>query len=264
MCTVSWLRRGDGYELLFNRDERHTRKPALAPRMKELRGARYIAPADGDFGGAWVGVNQFGLTLALLNRYDDSTLAPSGERVSRGLLLPGLLDSRSCAEVYSRFARLGLPRYQPFTLVALAPAEPLFLARWTGRECLMDADAETAMPLSSSSFDTQGVVESRRRLFGQMAARQGGVDADLLYAFHRSHEPARGPYSVCMHRDDAATVSFSWIQVAGGSIRFIYHPASPCSFDPSRASALEMRLTNADATRVSHAEDWLTLSRRDR
>src|SRR3982751_1081178 len=70
MCTVSWIRTREGYQLLCNRDERHTRRPAQAPTVREDQGVQFIAPIDGDEGGSWIGVNQFGLTLCLLNRYD--------------------------------------------------------------------------------------------------------------------------------------------------------------------------------------------------
>ena len=33
MCTVSWIHDKDGYQLLCNRDEKLTRKPALEPRL---------------------------------------------------------------------------------------------------------------------------------------------------------------------------------------------------------------------------------------
>ena len=49
MCTVTWLRERGGYTLLCNRDESLSRKPALAPAVKEHRGVRFIAPEDGDY-----------------------------------------------------------------------------------------------------------------------------------------------------------------------------------------------------------------------
>ena len=71
MCTVTWLRERGGYTLLCNRDESLSRKPALAPAVKDHRGVRFIAPEDGDHGGAWIAVNQFALSVCLLNRYQD-------------------------------------------------------------------------------------------------------------------------------------------------------------------------------------------------
>ena len=228
MCTVSWLHQGGGYELLCNRDERHTRRLARPPRVRRRRGVRFITPADGDAGGSWVGVNEFGLTLCLLNRYD----VPAGSArpyTSRGRLVLGLIDCRSEVEVSRRVARMALARFRPFTLLALAAGRPSLVLRWAGRPPVAEGVGEAQVPLTSSSFDTEGVVESRRRHFRQMAAGAGPVTGELLYNFHRSHAPARGAYSTCMHREDAATVSFTWIRVTAGAVECRYQPQAPCS-----------------------------------
>jgi uncharacterized protein with NRDE domain len=244
MCTVSWIHQDDGYHLLCNRDERHTRKPALPPRVHKSSDVRFIAPIDGDHGGSWIGVNHFGLSLCLLNRYEDVEQS-TGSKKSRGLLLAGLMDAPSRAEVHIRVLETDLSRFQPFTLVALEPQKKALLVHWTGRECMSDPDGEPAMPLSSSSYDPMGAVESRHNCFERLVSGPGKT-AERLFKFHASHEPVRGPYSTCMHRDDARTVSFSWIRVAAGKIEFCYHPESPCSLwpDASRVStAIEMSRT---------------------
>ena len=228
MCTVSWLRRAFGYVLLCNRDERHTRKPAGEPQIGEARGVSFLAPIDGDHGGSWIGVNQFGLTLCLLNRYDDLSADPKRNYTSRGLLLTDLLDCRDGSQIGKRLADTRLDRFRPFTLLALSVDAPAMLVGWNGRECAIQLDAEVHSPLTSSSFRNPNVPALRRQLFVEMVSQQGIIDADLLHRFHRSHLPDRGPYSVCMHRDDAATVSLSTIRVTRNTIEFIYHPGAPC------------------------------------
>jgi uncharacterized protein with NRDE domain len=93
MCTVSWIHQDGGYQLLCNRDERCARKPALPPRLQGRGEVRFIAPVDGEHGGSWIGVNQFGLSLCLLNRYQDRERETTEPMVSRGLVLLELLDS---------------------------------------------------------------------------------------------------------------------------------------------------------------------------
>ena len=132
MCTVSWLRQADGYVLLCNRDERHTRKPAGDPRIGDVRGVSFVAPIDGDHGGSWIGVNQFGLTLCLLNRYDDLSADPSRDYTSRGLLLTDLLDCRDGSQISTRVTEAGLDRFRPFTLLALSVDAPAMLVGWNG------------------------------------------------------------------------------------------------------------------------------------
>jgi len=242
MCTVSWINQEDGYHLLCNRDELHTRKPALPPSVHERSDVRFIAPIDGDYGGSWIGVNQFGLSLCLLNRYQDGEQSATGSKKSRGLLLAGLMDSPSRAEVHTSMLETDLSRFQPFTLVALEPQKKALLIHWTGRECVRDLDGEGAMPLSSSSYDPMGAGESRQQCFERLVSGSGKTP-ERLFGFHASHEPVRGPYSTCMHRDDARTVRFSWIRVGAGRIEFCYHPDSPCSLWPDAgrvSTAIEM------------------------
>ena len=97
MCTVTWCRTGVGYEIFFNRDERKTRKAARPPSIQRLHGTRYLAPADGDAGGSWIGANEFGVSLALLNNYPAAGREPAPGRISRGLLLLSLMDAESAA-----------------------------------------------------------------------------------------------------------------------------------------------------------------------
>lgn len=229
MCTVSWLHTGDGYHLLCNRDERHTRKAALAPFVQQQQDVHFIAPVDRDHGGSWIAVNEFGLAFCLLNRYPSESCHNEERREyrSRGLLLMELVDCRDSMEARSRIDRFKLEEFPPFTLAMLAPAEPSLLIHWTGCDALLEYNSD-AMPLVSSSFNQRGVGICRKRLFERMVAEQGHINIRGLLDFHSSHWPAPSAYSPCMHREDAATVSFSWIKVGEDGIEFFYLPFAPC------------------------------------
>ena len=231
MCTVSWIHTPTGYHLLSNRDERDTRKPALAPVIHEAAGVRFIAPVDGDHGGSWIAVNEFGITFSLVNRYrcGQCSRETKPKPPSRGLLLTSLADCRSQEDVHSRFDRLNLAAYPPFTVAVLAPGKPSLLLHWTGRDSLIECNGEAAMPLISSSFDPRGVEVYRKRLFNALVAERGRVDLKLLLEFHASHAPTPSAYSPCMHRENALTVSFSRVTVADGVIEFVYFPVPPCA-----------------------------------
>ena len=128
----------------------------------------------------------------------------------------------------SRFARLDMADYPPITFVGLAVGKPALLLHWTGRDSLVECNGESAMPLTSSSFDARGVEVYRRRLFRSLVAIRDRVDIQLLLDFHASHSPTPSAYSPCMHRDNAETVSFSKITVCEGMIDFLYYPRAPC------------------------------------
>ena len=231
MCTVSWIHAPNGYHVLSNRDERLSRKSARAPIIHEPVGVRFIAPVDGDHGGSWIAVNEFGITFSMVNRY--RCCHCSSERKhkppSRGIFLNRLASCRSLEEAQRRFDTFALAVYPPFTVVVLAPGKPSLLLHWTGRDSLIECNGDAAMPLISSSFDPRGVEVYRKRLFSTLVAERGCIDLQLLMDFHASHAPTPSAYSPCMHRADAVTVSFSRVSVADGVIEFVYFPAPPCA-----------------------------------
>ena len=55
-----------------------------------------------------------------------------------------------------------------------------------------------------------------------MSEQNGGVTADMLENFHFSRDPRGGPYSVCMQREDAETVSFTHVAVTTREIQMFY------------------------------------------
>lgn len=226
MCTVSWLHEAGGYQLLCNRDEKKTRKPALAPQAQVRDGIRYVAPRDGDFGGTWIATNERGMTLCLLNG------ASRGERFvggrSRGLLIPELIASPSLWEMSERVWNLNLACYAPFVLVGLEPGSPATLIEWDGVETMIVPYGEPYMPVTSSSFDSDAVRQRRKAEFEKLRTEAGRVDEEMLWRFHTSHELRGDAYATCMHREDAETVSFSWVSVTEQSVEFRYWGHAPC------------------------------------
>ena len=226
MCTVSWLSRPDGYEVFFNRDEQPSR-PAGGPRRAVAGEVAYLAPVDLEAGGTWIAVNQFGVTVCLTNQYPDRA-PPPADRISRGLLLAALVDAESLDRVAGRVRDLALERYRPFAVAAFEPdADPMVL-RWDGRRLATDRPHSAGMVLTSSGATPPDLESTRAGIFA--AALEAGVTAAALAAVHRSHLPARGALSVCMHRPEASTVSHSHIVVAHGSrgISFSHAPGAPC------------------------------------
>jgi hypothetical protein len=226
MCTVSWAHQPDGYQLFCNRDEKRTRATAFAPRVVERGGVRYIAPVDSAGGGTWLSVNEFGVSVCLLN--GSAGLEPSGIRRSRGLLLRELAWAPSSADCSLWLRHQDLSPFAPFSIVVLEAGRPAILAQWNGIELTVDPDGDRHMPLTSSSFDAAGVRRARLKEFARMVGAMPHFDPALLYWFHSSHGAAPNAYSTCMHREDAETVSFSWVVVSKEAVRFLYSPGAPC------------------------------------
>jgi hypothetical protein len=226
MCTVSWVHETNGYQLFCNRDEKRERPAADPPAILCLENVQAGAPRDKPFGGTWVGVNEFGLGMALLNRYPDPNLGEPS--TSRGLVIGALLSAPSSGEVARRLRRLDLGRYPPFTLAFLEPGCSASAFLWDGSERLLVPHADALLPLVSSSVDQPGVERQRRLEFLALRKAARDLTPEALAKFHRSHGAEAGAKSVCMHRDDAETVSFTRIVVNRECVRLQYWPDSPC------------------------------------
>lgn len=199
---------------------------AEAPRVEAHDGVLAIAPVDGDHGGTWISVNERGVALCLLN----GSPGAGGAR-SRGLLLSALAGARDADEALEKLARTELSRYAAFTMVVLQAERETSIVQWDGVAAkLLDGDDARA-PLTSSSFDAEGVRVKRREEFERIVGG-GRADAAGLLQFHESHARAADAYSPCMHRADAETVSFSWVRVSPREVSVFYTPGAPCRWIP--------------------------------
>lgn len=258
MCTVTWIEHQDGYEILCNRDELNTRPPALPPRLAECHGVRYLAPVDTEAGGSWLGVNEFGVSLCLVNHYpqageiSSSSSSPKIFR-SRGLLLTALMNCVSSAAAVQRLAHEALAQYRPFLLLVFELQQRFFIIEWNGRAMQTRQLKSVDLPVTSSSFNTTEVVSCRRKNFAKLRVK---TDRPALIAFHRSHIPERGAFSVCMHRAEAATVSFTHIRVTTTGAELCYSPFSPCrAIMPEALHVPIRRAAPADANPMQPSRD---------
>lgn len=241
MCTLSWIPLPDGYVVAMNRDERRTRAPALPPSAVDAGGIPALMPVDGDAGGTWISVNDRGHALALLNRWDESPHDAGTPLVSRGLLVRDLAGLSGADAIRAALTGLPLSRYRPFTLVSITPAERPHLFEWNGQVLSHATAAEPGLVRTSSGSNQVEAERSRGEQFRSAAKSGGGLTPAMLATLHRSHEPARGPTSICMHREEASTVSCSLITVSQATVLFRYLGGPPCVTE-SRVEASLPRL----------------------
>jgi len=235
MCTVSWQFNASGYQLFFNRDELNSRQPALSPEIKNHQNTRVIAPTDTDAGGTWISVNEHGLTLCLLNNYTAQAQMKEKAWVSRGQLVLDLSHASDADSLLALFNAIDLNHYRPFDLLILSLNAHIHQLSWDGSELQLITNPD--MPLTSSSFQTEAVINSRRQQFHQIPDL---TDAQLQ-RYHASHSPERGAFSVCMHRDNGQTVSFSHISVNQAQVSFDYYDGSPCNAGEVHTTRLEIK-----------------------
>jgi hypothetical protein len=227
MCTVTFLPRHAGYALAMNRDEKLMRPAGLRPVQIKAAGWSAIFPREPG-GGTWIALNDSGATLALINWYAITTRV-AGDAVSRGEVVKAAMGASSGERVEAALGALPLRRINPFRLVGIfpGPAE-VFEWCWSAERLMRRKHGWTAQQWISSGYDEPGAQRARGAAF-QCARRQkdaGGLA--WLRRLHRSHVPERGPYSTCMHRADAATVSYTEIIVRRRFATLRYHLAAPC------------------------------------
>ena len=231
MCTLTFVPTKDGYVVGMNRDEKLTRAQAIPPKRFGFPAATALFPRE-DSGGTWIGCNGHGNLLALLNWNDVKSRFDGKNLQSRGALIPELIGGNDLADTRARFARLDLGGVSPFRLIGAFLRESLIVEwSWDGlqrRE--FDFAWKKRHWFSSSVSD---VLAQRDR--GRACEKSEGYGflepASWVRNLHQSHDPVPGPFSICVHRKDAATVSYTEVRCSGESISMSYRSGSPCLTD---------------------------------
>jgi hypothetical protein len=234
MCTLSVIAGAESYLLAMNRDERIARGAGELPRIHHLGGSEAIYPNDGA-GGTWIAANEHGIGLALLNWNDvacfgvDTRPAETRNARSRGQLIPALVGSRSLPELRSAFAVLDLDGILPFRLVGVFPSEKeIGEWRWDSAQLEFQVHAwESRHWFSSSLSDKQ--AESLRGAVCRSAKDESDAGSvPWLRRLHASHANGPRPFSLCVHREDVRTLSYTEITCTAATVTLQHFLASPC------------------------------------
>ena len=244
MCTlvVAWNVFSDlPVAVAANRDEsldRESNPPAV---VGEHPGV--VAPTDTEAGGTWIGYNQFGVFVAVTNRWTDADLA--GER-SRGLLVRDCLESES-AEDAARVAERAVEadEYEGFNLV-VADATAALLLEWDGHLRVRNLDPGVHVVMNTGPIGDVTIPESWPERGERQAANGRKVVEALQPEPGESGEAwiARGAdvlsdhdYGVCVHHEEFGfgTRSSSLIAIDdAGEATYRFADGPPCRtpFEP--------------------------------
>ena len=240
MCSVSFIPRDDCFFLAMNRDELLSRAPALPPEVSRCGGLPVLCPREPS-GGTWIGVNSAGMTFSLINWHAQPDRADE-DLVSRGEVVRAVLCASSSQAAARIIRRLHCGRMNPFRLIGINLAERS-LAEWRS-----SAGRLEYIPLPwarqhwfSSGFDEAKVNDVRRQVCSRIP--DDVLDLPKLRELHRSHEPEAGPFSMCMHRPEAGTVSYTEISVQGSQATAHYVSGPPCSCSRSFKASLDLAIS---------------------
>lgn len=247
MCTMTWVVKDGGYELFFNRDERVSRRRAELPSIQKVDEVQYLSPTDADAGGTWIAANQFGVTVCLLNHYEFEQIATYKQWTSRGEIVRSFATTEDLSVVEQQFQQLELGDYRAFRMFVIDRAGNNRLCVWDGHQARIEVDVAT--PKSSSSVDAKHVKSRRKQLFSDLDLNSSKDSAQFV-KYHSSHMPSKSMDSVCMHRDDANTVSFSHVKVSADSVEFAYADGAPCKAPLGKPLRISLQY-NSDQNLVS-------------
>jgi hypothetical protein len=220
VCTVTVVPRASGFRIVCNRDERLSRPPAEPPAVRRVAGLTTVWPEDPLSGGTWIGANDAGLVMVLLNRTPGSRSlvadrigrAATPRQHSRGTIIPLLLGLDCLASVLNRAAALPAAEFEPFTLLVIKSSQIAVVRNTGARTIVRSGILSRPLMFTSSSLGDDLVERPRRELFARLVAAPAAPLPGQA-AFHRHRWPGRPEISVCMRRRDAATVSRTLVDV---------------------------------------------------
>jgi hypothetical protein len=221
MCTVTYVPGKDKYFITSNRDERTSRKKAVAPAVYERNKQRLIYPKDGDAGGSWIALHENGNAAVLLNGAFEKHIPSPPYRISRGKIF---LEIISAIRPVDLFHQLDLGRIEPFTLVLLQQKN-LYECRWDGQK-RHQQQLKNHLPHIWSSvtlYDPETIRKRALWFSGFLASHARPTQKDIL-EFHQFTGEGDPANDLLMEREGVySTVSITSMLLTAdrGSMKYL-------------------------------------------
>lgn len=207
MCTLTLIPEAQGYTLTMNRDEFKSRAEAGLRQHRE-GSVEASFPVDGVAGGTWVGVNDRGVSLALLNRYQAPSIT---DAKSRGNIIKNAIFKKSANDILAFLKALDVRSYNPFNLIMI-DNHSVYQFHWDREEYRWDSRLlHQPMMFTSSSERFEQVSAYRQARFTKCLAER--TASRNIEQFHLSQQPGRESDSVLMSREKVHTKSIVRIRV---------------------------------------------------
>jgi hypothetical protein len=236
MCTVTVVPRAGGVRVLCNRDEQRTRPLALPPRIHDLGERRAVFPLDPQGGGTWIGVNDAGVVVALLNANPTTRTTGTEAGRSRGHIVRDLLQCESLRRAMAVAENLDPRAFEPFRVVIVHDNRVAVAAshRSASIRC-RESPLDRPLLFTSSSLGDVLVTAPRQRLFERLVVRNRAGWLAGQTRFHQHRWRQRPDISVRMERRDALTVSRTTVDITHRERRVLYEAPLGAEFDRIRA-----------------------------
>ena len=238
MCTLSVVTHDDGYYLAMNRDELVSRGAAAPPAQFDLGESRAVYPRD-IAGGTWIAANNHGIAFALLN-WNDVPQSGAGKQRSRGCVIPNLIRLSPSHEVKAAFDRLELKGVLPFRLIGVFPGEKIIWEwRWNHEKLESEPHQWERCHWFSSGLSDEQAALHRHAVCQNSWTEEDAGSLPWLRRLHASHVNGPGPFSLCVHRENVSTLSYTELICTALKVECNYFAGSPCTM-PGIDSSVEI------------------------
>jgi uncharacterized protein with NRDE domain len=254
MCTLAlYFKVFSGYSMVAaaNRDE-HYDRPAAPPSMLGTS-PRILAGKDLRAGGTWLGVNEHGLLVGILNRRQKPGSIAQDAYRSRGLLCLEFLGLRDAIAVHELVPTLTTTPHQPFTVVCADKNNACIV--YNTDEGVEIMTLESGLHVFGNSYEASAPSDKVSRVykgFSTLCKSAGGrleVDDFIVSAATVLGDHSLGDGSndsrdaTCVHGDVSGTVSSSIILYSDTEPQFqtYYCNGTPCREPFVRYPSLDVR-----------------------
>jgi uncharacterized protein with NRDE domain len=215
-----------------NRDELLDR-PSEPPAVRDWE-ARTLAPVDREAAGTWMGYNEYGVFVAITNRWVDADLP--GDR-SRGLLVRDALAAASAEDAARVVERaVAADGYDGFNLVVADEAAAVYLEYdgalsvrnfEPGVHVVVNVGADGDYRIPATRTDPAEEQADNADRIRRTLAPDPGEDAeswlDRAATVIGDHE-----YGVCVHGDGFGTRSSTLLLAGDGRLDYRHAEGPPC------------------------------------
>jgi uncharacterized protein with NRDE domain len=218
MCTVVFLPNNGHYCFASLRDESPLRQAAIVPAIYTNHGVDYVAPLDAKAGGTWVGVNEAGNVIILLNGGFENHVRQANYRQSRGLIVKELL---AVVEPVSDWLNMNLSDIEPFTLIVFSDNH-LYQLVWDGElKHNIGLDAKQPYIWSSATLYSKVAKATRSQLFKEWLATKHEISEQTILSFFESVGDTNNGFLI-NRSATMQTLSYTFIALAE-SAKIQYH-----------------------------------------
>lgn len=221
MCTVTYIPTQGKYFITSNRDEKNSRKKAIAPTVYEINQKKLIFPKDGDAGGTWIALNENGNAAVLLNGAFENHAPQPAYRLSRGKILVDIIAEERPVR---QFHQVDLFHIEPFTLILLEK-ENLYECRWDGSSKHYQ-QLKTHRPYiwSSVTLYAKDVIKKREQWFAAFLNNNPQPTQKDILEFHQFTGDGDEANDLLMERGNVySTVSITSMLLTAdrGSMKYL-------------------------------------------